>query len=87
MNLEDLVCTFSQAKRLRELGVDEDAYFHWGYGSGPERIIIRHSHSMCDDPRTAKHFESVPAYSCGELGAMMLKICEMYTHIYQIMIH
>ena len=71
MNLQELCCTFEQAKRLRELGIKEHAYFHWGYGSGPERIITLHSHPMSDDPRTATRFESVPAYTSQELGAII----------------
>lgn len=61
MDLSDLVCTFEQAKRLKELGVDCIGHFHY-HEWGADKIIM-------SAPRS--HAHQFYAYTSAELGGLL----------------
>ena len=75
MNLNDLVCTFEQAKKLKELGVDEDSYFYWM--NYLEQWIVLDWNHLRDDSRTFSKRNGYPAYTSAELGEIIAKIFPM----------
>lgn len=63
MKLEDQCCTLQQAKRLKELGIEQISYFIWG-----ERGVITEGWSV-------EGYEDTfyAAYNVAELGLMLPK--------------
>lgn len=61
MKLEDQCCTLQQAKRLKELGIEQISYFVWG-----ERGVITEGWSI-------EGYEDIfySAYNVAELGIML----------------
>lgn len=69
MKIENQVCALEQAKRLKELGVSQDSYFH--YGDHLEGIAETWMHEGNEDT-----FYS--AYTVAELGVMLPATIEGY---------
>lgn len=75
MKLSDQVCTLDQAKRLKELGINQEAYFSWFYATDRDDIpslnkASRHDCAMCGHPITP-YFAEVSAWTVAELGLML----------------
>jgi hypothetical protein len=68
MKISNQVCTLEQAKRLKELGVCQESYFH--YGDHMDGVFESWMHEGDEDTFYA-------AFTVAELGAM-LKGCETY---------
>lgn len=67
MKLEDQVCSFELAKRLKELGVKQDSHFYWqGDGDGTNPFL-----GSLDDDLTKYHLkdaDTFSAFTVAELG-------------------
>lgn len=78
MELKDQVCTFEQAKRLKELGVKQESlfyYFQQTENDDPDVI-------SCDIKDFFNHAIFHSAFTVAELGDMLPKIlpCESYDY-------
>lgn len=62
MKLENQVCTLSQAKRLRELGVNQNSLYYWDPTDGELYRSV---------DRTAKDIGCVSAFTAAELGVLL----------------
>jgi hypothetical protein len=83
MKIEDQVCTFEQAKKLKEIGIDQDGYYCYLENSASKidfgdvnEMFERHIH----DYGISAHPEGFDgsfkesswiAFTCAELGAML----------------
>lgn len=68
-DIKDYVCTFEQAKKLRELGIEQSSLFHWSYKPG-DYVIKLSSTNL-------KHIEKdYAAFTSQELEELLLKYCE-----------
>jgi hypothetical protein len=65
VKLEDQVCSLELAKKLNELGVKQDSYFHWRVGkySGAEQVV------RCSYRSDESDWFS--AFTVAELGEML----------------
>lgn len=72
MKIENQVCLLSQAKKLKELGVEQISYFSYreeiGYPNNPVPLITEKEFPKGVD---AKAFNIYSAYSVAELGVML----------------
>jgi hypothetical protein len=68
MRLEDQVVNLDLSKRLKELGVKVESYFHWlELPWKPGAHILRHF----DEFRDAENYSTYPTYTVAELGEML----------------
>ena len=69
MKLKDQVCSLELAKRLKELGVEQDAYFCWGKFEGKSWELYEDSYAgtyldtVCE--------EIISAFTVAELGELL----------------
>lgn len=69
MDLEKQVCSLELAKRLKELGVETEAYHYWCY----------HNSGVWDLERwNSGHANWYAAYSVAELGELLPNLCEVW---------
>lgn len=66
MKIEDQVCSLDSAKRLKDLGFEQESLFWWN------RHVSSRDWSI-DDVNKSKisHWESVSAYTVSELGELL----------------
>ena len=62
MELSKQVCSLEQAKRLKELGVEQESLFYWTSDSQPD-YYLRQGEITCDDDYSA--------FTVAELGVML----------------
>lgn len=78
MNLESQVCTLEQARKLKELGVDEDNYFYWLFEDVILSDIERSKVVTCQNLMVINNLmSSIKAYTSSELGEMISAICDL----------
>jgi hypothetical protein len=70
MKVENQVCTFDQAKRFDELGLDHDSLFHYARFESEEPFQLTQD--------VGEAIESYSAYSVAELGEMLPELHESY---------
>lgn len=63
MKLEQQVCSFEQAKKLKELGVKQESLFYWNEKAG---VADFYNHFMPTD-------RNISAFTVAELGEMLKK--------------
>ncbi len=82
MKLEQQVCSLELAKKLKELGIKQDAYFSWRCfdAGGPELSwIICKSDDFPEKIGIANFgFGSASAFSCVELGELLPNMVTMF---------
>lgn len=83
MKLEDQVVSLELAKKLKELGVEQNGLFVWrgvpGWPFGPVEYKIAYSPSIIDDTEFPPHWKKLgnkvvdvcAAYTVAELGEML----------------
>lgn len=73
MKIEDHVCSFEQAKKLKELGVKEPALFYWSIDKTTKEKALKHQLTMSPQVQnvTGKYFDRYSAYTVAELGVLL----------------
>lgn len=86
MKLQDQVCTLEQAKRLKELGIEYDAYFYHDVHDGMGGEQKKGESSIRDHLQRSSM--SYPAFTAAELGVMLpeylsIDSYRMHVHSYK----
>lgn len=79
MKLEDQVCSLELAKRLKELGVKQDSYWHWSTNSG----LGLNEHLYSCNQLSQYGTEGVTfasAFTVAELGNILPQLLPMEKH-------
>jgi hypothetical protein len=72
MKIEDQVCTVEQAKKLKELGVDNDSYFSYIGDDTPETYWqIYSDQEGRTEVGSGWYQQRLPAFTVSELGLML----------------
>lgn len=69
MKLEDHVCALSQAKRLKELGVNGKSYFHWVFRNKPREFWQVEELGVFEGLQSPQ--DEYSAFTVAELGIML----------------
>lgn len=79
MKIEQQVVSLELAKKLKELGVKQESYFHWGKSafSGVYGITSTDSRHLAkinefhDEPGASDYYDLISAFTVAELGEML----------------
>lgn len=75
MELSKQVCTLQQAKRLKELGVEQKSYFSHGVGRGIETLdTTAWVNQWAKEGNSESNIEIFSAFTVAELGEMLANV-------------
>ena len=69
MTLEQQVCSLELAKRLKELGVQQESYFNWILNANDNWLVW--DDTMRSDYETGREKDAISAFTVAELGEML----------------
>lgn len=80
MKLENQVCALDQAKKLKELGVEQKSLWHYTVNDSGEvkAMTVLNTHQVFINPNNGAHYSTwkkIAAYTSAELGEMLPREC------------
>jgi len=78
MKLQDQVCSFELAKKLKELGVKQGSLFYWYTDGLNFQVDIKTDYIRGVYGYSGKQDEMYPTFTVAELGEMLPNFCSSY---------